>query len=72
MQISKILGIAILTGGMIATSAAAADAIPPAKPQGPKLLVVLPDRANTPDGCALSASGEIILSVHNFNNDTLI
>jgi sugar lactone lactonase YvrE len=38
----------------------------------PELIVTLPDHANTPDGCALSRSGEIILSVPNFNNGTLI
>jgi sugar lactone lactonase YvrE len=36
------------------------------------LIVTLPDHANTPDGCALSPLGEIILSVPNFNNGTLV
>ncbi len=38
----------------------------------PKLIVVLPDKANTPDGCTLDASGNIILSIPNFNNGALI
>ena len=38
----------------------------------PKLIVVLPDKANTPDGCTLDRSGNIILSIPNFNNDALI
>jgi len=38
----------------------------------PKLIVVLPDKANTPDACTLDALGNIILSIPNFNNGTLI
>lgn len=38
----------------------------------PRLIVTLPDNANTPDGCTLDASGNIILSMPNFNNDELI
>ena len=38
----------------------------------PKLLVTLPDNANTPDGCTLDAAGNIILSIPNFNNGALI
>ncbi len=38
----------------------------------PKLIVTMPDNANTPDGCTLDAAGNIILSIPNFNNGTLI
>ncbi|MDP6524357.1 MAG: SMP-30/gluconolactonase/LRE family protein [Kiritimatiellia bacterium] len=38
----------------------------------PKLIVTLPDNANTPDGCTLDAQGNIILSIPNFNNGALI
>jgi len=38
----------------------------------PKLLVTLPDHANTPDGCTLDPKGNIILSIPNFNNGALI
>jgi sugar lactone lactonase YvrE len=34
--------------------------------------VTLPDSCNTPDGCALSPRGDIILSIPNFNNDALL
>ena len=36
-----------------------------------KLLVTLPDYCNTPDGMTLMANGDIILSVPNFNDDTV-
>ena len=36
------------------------------------LLVRLPSSANTPDGAALAANGDIILSVPNFNNGALL
>ena len=38
----------------------------------PKLIVTLPDHANTPDGCTLDATGNVILSIPNFNNGTLL
>jgi len=38
----------------------------------PKLLVKLPKKANTPDGCTLHKKGNIILSIPNFNNGALI
>ena len=38
----------------------------------PELLVKLPEKANTPDGCTLDSEGNIILSIPNFNNDALI
>lgn len=37
-----------------------------------KLLLELPDGSNTPDGATLDSSGNIILSMPNFNNDELI
>ncbi|MCP4401137.1 MAG: hypothetical protein GY801_28045 [bacterium] len=37
-----------------------------------KLLLTLPEDMNTPDGAALDAEGNIILSVPNFNNGTLL
>ena len=39
---------------------------------GPRLLLVLPDHCNTPDGCTLTDDGDIILSIPNFNNQALI
>ena len=59
----KITAAVLLTAAMSMTATMAGK---------PKLLVTLPDRANTPDGCALSPSGEIILSIPNFNNGTLV
>ena len=38
----------------------------------PRLIVELPDNANTPDGCTLDAQGNIILSIPNFNNGALM
>lgn len=43
----------------------------PEKP-APKVLVTLPDTCHTPDGCTLTDSGDIILSIPNFNNQALI
>lgn len=37
-----------------------------------RLLLRLPESMNTPDGAALDAKGNIILSVPNFNNDALL
>jgi len=39
---------------------------------GARLLLELPGDANTPDGAALDANGDIILSIPNFSNDVLI
>ncbi len=39
-----------------------------AEPKQPKLLLVLPDCCNTPDGMTLLADGNVILSVPNFND----
>lgn len=41
-------------------------------PKTPKLIVTLPEEYNTPDGCTLDKNGNIILSIPNFNNSTLI
>ncbi len=38
----------------------------------PRVLVDLPLECNTPDGCTLDATGAIILSCPNFNNDALV
>jgi hypothetical protein len=40
--------------------------------QGPALLLELPAYCNTPDGCTLTESGDIILSIPNFNNKALL
>lgn len=37
----------------------------------PRLLVTLPADCNTPDGCTLDATGNVILSIPNFNNAAL-
>ncbi len=37
-----------------------------------RLLLILPEDHNTPDGATLDAQGNIILSIPNFNNDHLI
>ena len=62
------------TALVMAASGSSASAAPAraAKAAKPELIVTLPDHANTPDGCALSPAGEIILSVPNFNNGTLV
>ncbi|MBN1442797.1 MAG: hypothetical protein JXA90_08810 [Planctomycetes bacterium] len=38
----------------------------------PAVLVTLPSHCHTPDGCTLTAGGDIILSVPNFNNKVLL
>jgi hypothetical protein len=42
------------------------------KTVAPKILVTLDGEYNTPDGCTLSEKGDIIMSVPNLNNSTLI
>jgi sugar lactone lactonase YvrE len=43
-----------------------------AETQVSQLLMRLPSGVNTPDGAALAPNGDIILSVPNFNNETLL
>ncbi|HOX39932.1 MAG TPA: SMP-30/gluconolactonase/LRE family protein [Candidatus Brocadiia bacterium] len=44
----------------------------PAQKSNPRILVTLPDYANTPDGCTMTDGGDILLSVPNFNNGALL
>ncbi len=38
----------------------------------PKLLIELPEYCNTPDGATLTSTGDVILSIPNFNNQALL
>ena len=64
-RLTKIMTVVLATCAILNCSAAA-------KAANPKLLLTLPEKANTPDGCTLDAKGNIILSIPNFNNGTLI
>ena len=58
-------------GLVVASAAATRAADPPSKPRKQaKLLLVLPDFCNTPDGMCLYPDGNIILSVPNVNDQT--
>lgn len=44
----------------------------PTRQSAARLLIELPEDCNTPDGCTLAESGDIILSIPNFNSKALL
>ncbi len=74
MQVRRVFGTAIVIAAGIATlGLVGCVGMPGARSSSQaKLLLTLPDDCNTPDGCTLSDSGDIILSIPNFNNKALM
>ncbi len=60
---------AVVLTGLVLLAGCTAD---PKEPGKPRILVTLPDWANTPDGCTLTDGGDILLSMPNFNNGALL